>query len=77
MIDLATTTKRTLRPDEVAEVLGKSKRSVYNYIRDGKLIVEKGVEGWRITTESVRDLASSKTPPGLLVVVQEVHGNPA
>ena len=37
MIDLATTHRQFLRPLEVAEVLGVCRRTVYNWVRDGKL----------------------------------------
>lgn len=78
MIDLATTEKRTLRIDETAEALGVSRRTVYNWIDRGLLlVVPMNGEGWRIDTDSVRAQAARRTPPGLLVVVQVVHGNPA
>jgi excisionase family DNA binding protein len=45
--------KAFLRPDEVAEILGISRRSVYNYYYDGRLAGVRLRKTLRITTESL------------------------
>lgn len=55
--------KRTFRPDEVAEILCLSRRSIYRMIRDGRLpAVRFGSGPWRITRETLAALLSP--PPG-------------
>ena len=74
MIDLATTTKRTLRVDECMEVFGVSRRMIYYWIEQGRLsLIDSSLRGFRINVESARALAATRTPPGVLVVVQELH----
>ena len=44
--------KRFFRPDEVAEILSLSRRTVYRMIRDGRLTgVRLGSGPWRIARE--------------------------
>lgn len=78
MIDLATTIRQTLRVDECVEIFGVSRRTIYNWIDRGWLLVdEPDGQGCRVLVASARELAARRTPPGLLVVVQEVHSNPS
>lgn len=49
--------KRFYRPDEVAELLQLSRRTVYRMIRDGRLAGVKWGKGpWRIPGETVEGL---------------------
>ncbi len=49
--------KRFFRPDEVAEILCLSRRTVYRMIRDGRLFgVRLGAGPWRIARESILHL---------------------
>lgn len=51
------TKKRTFRPDEVAQILCLSRRSIYRMIRDGRLpAVRFGSGPWRITRETLLSL---------------------
>ncbi len=51
------TNKRFFRPDEVADLLCLSRRTVYRMIRDGRLNgVRLGSGPWRIARESVAPL---------------------
>lgn len=51
--------KRFFRPDEVAQLLALSRRTVYRMIRDGRLQAVKWGEGpWRIPRESLGDLVA-------------------
>jgi excisionase family DNA binding protein len=46
--------KRLFRPDEVADILCLSRRTVYRMIRDGRLSgVRLGSGPWRIARESI------------------------
>ncbi len=52
-------TKRFWRPDEVAQVLALSRRTVYRMIRDGRLQgVKWGSGPWRIPHEALAGLLS-------------------
>ncbi len=49
--------KRLFRPDEVADILCLSRRTVYRMIRDGRLAgVRLGSGPWRIARESILNL---------------------
>jgi excisionase family DNA binding protein len=49
--------KRFFRPDEVADILCLSRRTVYRMIRDGRLSgVRLGSGPWRIARESINHL---------------------
>jgi excisionase family DNA binding protein len=49
--------KRFFRPDEVADILSLSRRTVYRMIRDGRLPgVRLGSGPWRISRESIQNL---------------------
>ena len=49
--------KRFFRPDEVADILCLSRRTVYRMIRDGRLSgVRLGSGPWRIARESIKHL---------------------
>jgi excisionase family DNA binding protein len=46
--------KRYFRPDEVAELLALSRRTIYRMMRDGRLAgVKLGAGPWRIPRETV------------------------
>lgn len=59
MIDLASTHRETLTIPEVREIFGKSERTIYYWLRAGRLTVVDVPVGYgaRISTESVRALA--------------------
>ena len=45
--------KKTLTPDEVAVILGVSRRSIYRYIKSNKLPSLRMLGGWRVPREAV------------------------
>ena len=46
--------KRMFRPDEVAQILCLSRRTIYRMIRDGRLpAIRLGAGPWRITRETL------------------------
>jgi len=52
--------KRFFRPDEVAEFLALSRRTIYRMIKDGRLPgVKLGPGPWRIPRESLINLLSA------------------
>ena len=48
--------------EEVCDILSITKRTVYNYIKDGKLKAFKMGKYWRVTEESFRDFIGHDTP---------------
>ena len=42
--------------DEVADILQVTRRTVYNYIKEGKLNAKKIGKSWRITSKDIEDL---------------------
>jgi len=53
--------KRFFRPDEVAEILALSRRTVYRMIRDGRLNgVRWGSGPWRIPREALSALLAEE-----------------
>lgn len=49
--------KRMFRPDEVAQILCLSRRTIYRMIRDGRLpAVRLGAGPWRIPREALMNL---------------------
>ena len=53
--------KRFFRPDEVAELLALSRRTVYRMIRDGRINGVKWGNGpWRIPRESLTGILQEK-----------------
>ena len=48
-------------PDEVRELLHVTLRTVYNYIREGKLKAVKIGKYWRITQKNLEDFLSKGT----------------
>lgn len=55
--------KRLFRPDEVAQILCLSRRTIYRMIRDGRLpAVRLGAGPWRISRETL--LMLLPTPEG-------------
>lgn len=74
MIDLAATTKTSLRVDECVEIFGVSRRTIYYWIERGLLIpVDTPDRGWRVDTDSVRVRLAFLTPPGVTGSVQRLH----
>jgi excisionase family DNA binding protein len=56
--------KRFFRPDEVAEILALSRRTVYRMIRDGRLNgVRWGSGPWRIPRETLAALLAEESQP--------------
>jgi excisionase family DNA binding protein len=52
--------KRLFRPDEVAQILCLSRRTIYRMIRDGRLpAVRLGAGPWRISRETLLTLLPS------------------
>ncbi len=43
-------------PEEAARILKVTRRSVYGYIKSGRLRAAKVGKGWRVTEESIREL---------------------
>ena len=67
MIDLATTQRKSLRVDEVVELLGRPRRTIYNWVNSGRLqIVDDNEHDYiRIDIASVRALLIELTPPAV------------
>jgi excisionase family DNA binding protein len=56
-------TKRFFRPDEVAQILALSRRTIYRMIRDGRLsAVRWGSGPWRIPREALAAFLGPKMP---------------
>ena len=61
------TNKKFFRPDEVAQLLALSRRTVYRMINDGRLPgIRLGSGPWRIPRESLTGLFPEETVPGLV-----------
>lgn len=48
--------------DEVAEILKVTKRTLYNYVKEGKLPAVKMGKYWRVSAESLQAFISTGTP---------------
>jgi excisionase family DNA binding protein len=48
--------------DEVAEILKVTKRTLYNYVKAGKLSAVKMGKYWRVSEESLQAFISTDTP---------------
>ena len=48
--------------DEVAEILQLTKRTLYTYVKEGKLEAVKFGKYWRVSEESLRDFINKGTP---------------
>lgn len=48
--------------DEVAEILKVTKRTLYNYVKEGKLPAVKMGKYWRVPAESLQAFISTGTP---------------
>ncbi len=48
--------------DEVCEILSVTKRTIYNYIKAGKLNAFKMGKYWRVTEENLRAFTQHDTP---------------
>lgn len=61
MVDLKTTQRQFLTPEEVAEIFAVTRRSIYNWVRAGKLpFIQPNGWGTRIPTDAVRVLVSQR-----------------
>ena len=47
--------------DEVAEIVRLTKRTLYNYIKAGKLRASRMGKGWRVTPEALQELIDKGT----------------
>lgn len=61
-IDLLTTTKQFLRLQEFAETINMSRRTMYNWIREGKLTTVKIGGSRRVPIAEARRLAKVVVP---------------
>ena len=48
-------------PEEVADILKLSRRTIYTYIKEGKLQAFKIGKRWRINEEALKKIASTGT----------------
>ena len=48
--------------DEVADILKVTKRTLYNYVKEGKLPAVKMGKYWRVTEDSLQAFLSTGTP---------------
>ena len=48
--------------DEVADILKVTKRTLYNYVKAGKLPAVKMGKYWRVSEESLQSFISTGTP---------------
>lgn len=48
--------------DEVAEILKVTKRTLYNYVKEGKLQAFKMGKYWRVTDENLQAFLSTGSP---------------
>lgn len=46
---------------EVIEILGVTRRTLYNWIKDGKIKAIKAGQQWRITQEALEDFLQTGT----------------
>lgn len=46
---------------EVAEMLQVTRRTLYNYLKDGRLKANKVIGKWIVTEEQLRDFIEGKT----------------
>lgn len=60
MIDLATTSRQYLLPEELAEIFLVSKRTVYHWIEDERVRVVKVAHSVRIPIDEARKLLQVK-----------------
>jgi excisionase family DNA binding protein len=66
--------KRMFRPDEVAQILCLSRRTIYRMIRDGRLpAVRLGAGPWRIPREALLNLLPLTHAEGPLQGVTQRH----
>ncbi|MBM4275150.1 MAG: helix-turn-helix domain-containing protein [Deltaproteobacteria bacterium] len=56
-------TKRVFRPDEVAQILALSRRTVYRMIRDGRLPGVKDSGPWRVPWKTLERLLAGELSP--------------
>lgn len=50
--------------DEIVDLLHVTRRSIYSYIKDGKLKAVKVGKAWRVTQENLEDFLSKGTEGG-------------
>lgn len=48
--------------DEVADILKVTKRTLYNYVKEGKLPAVKMGKYWRVSADSLQAFISTGTP---------------
>lgn len=48
---------------EVIEILGVTRRTLYNWIKDGKIKAIKAGQQWRITQEALEEFLNKGTDP--------------
>lgn len=48
--------------DEVAEILQLTKRTLYNYVKAGKLKAVKVGKYWRVSSENLQEFINTGTP---------------
>lgn len=47
--------------EEIQEILHVTRRTIYNWIKDGKLKAFKVGKGWRVTREALEDFTKTGT----------------
>jgi len=48
-------------PEEIADILKLSRRTIYTYIKEGKLQAFKIGKRWRVSEEALKQIASTGT----------------
>lgn len=75
MIDLSTTNRRALRVDEVVELLGRPRRTIYNWVNKGrlKLAEDNDHDYIMVDIDSVRRVLAEITPPAVRMTRANWH----
>lgn len=60
--------------DEVETILHVTRRSIYNYIKEGKLKAVKIGKFWRVTQENLEEFLSTGTKPATAAYRTEQGG---
>ena len=66
-----TATKEVYSLHELEELLQVTQRSLYNFIKEGRLEAFKVGREWRVTEDALRDFTEHGTQPDYL---QKLHG---
>ncbi len=79
MIDLRTTQRKSLRVDEVVVLLGRPRRTIYNWINKGRLkLAEDNEHDYvLVDVDSVRSVVMELTPPAIRHAVPNLPAQPA